>query len=144
VAHTRRRAITAYKYAYYDPYRREDLIDRVNRERGEEVDLECTFNDRRLKPRDETGPLPTPAQIRAALPGGSFEWTHRQDERPFDKLYVNVDDEPDTVQLTLVTDVHHVSPEQVEACVRGMEELAVAAALDPATRTLVPAPGGGR
>jgi len=139
VAHARRRAMVAYKYAYYDPPQREELIDRINRERGEEIDLECSFNDRRLRPRDESAPLPTSEQIRAAVAERSFEWTHQQDERAFDHLYVNVDDEPDTVQLTLVCDVHHVAPEDVEAWVRGMEEVAVAAALDPATRTLVPA-----
>jgi hypothetical protein len=143
VAHTRRRAITAYKYAYYDPPLREEMLERVNRERGEEVDLECTFNDRRLKPRDQSGPLPTAEQIRAAVARGSFEWTHQQDERAFDKLYVNVDDEPDTVQLTVVTDTHHLDPAAVKRCVRGMEEVAVAAALDPATVTSVPASGAG-
>jgi hypothetical protein len=137
VANTRRRAITAYKYAYYDPPRREELIARVNRERGAEVDLECSLNHIRIQPRDETAPPPAPEQVRAALAKTSFEWTQKQDHRPYNKLYVTVEDVLDTLRLTVVTDIHHVSPVDVEAFVRGMEEVSVAAALDPAARTRV-------
>jgi hypothetical protein len=136
VAHTRRRAIAGYKYAYYHPARREELIARVNQERGEEVDLDCSFNDRRLKHRDQAGPPPTPDEIRAARPESGFEWTEQQDHRPYAGLYVYVDDVPDTVQLTAVADVHCVPPGDVEAVVRGMAEVAVAGALDPAARLL--------
>jgi hypothetical protein len=134
-AHTRRRAITAYKNAYYDPSQREELITRVNQERGETVDLQCSFNDIRLKPRDMSGPPPTPDQIRAALPETSFEWTQQQDHRPYDKLFVTVEDVPGSMRLVVNTDVHYLSPEDIEAIVRGMEEVAVAAAIDPAIRT---------
>lgn len=139
VAATRRRAMTAYKYAYYYPPRREEIIERVNRERGEPVDLECSLNDSRLTPRSETGPPPTPEQVRAALSHSSFEWTRRQDHRPFDKLYVTVEDVPGTIRLAVVTDTHHVSPDDTQAVIRGMEQVAVAAACDPAARTQVPA-----
>ena len=140
VALARRRAITAYKYAYYHPDRRDELIARLGDERGEPVDLGSAFNDRRLKPRDESGPPPTPDQIRAALPQGSFEWKHQQDDIEFHQLSVSVDDVPDTVRLTVTCDIHRVSPEDVAACVRELETVAVAAALDPATRTRVPRP----
>jgi hypothetical protein len=139
VARTRRRAMIAYKNGYYDPDRREELIARVNRERGEDVDLTCTFNDWRLKPRDGTGPPPTPEQIRAALPDASLRWHYRQDEVRFDSLYLNVDEVPDTVRITVLTDIHVLAPSDVEACLRGMEEVAVEGALDPAARTRVPA-----
>jgi hypothetical protein len=139
VTRARSRAMSAYKYAYYDPYRREELIARIDRERGEHVDLECTLNDRRLTPRDESGPVPTPERIRAAVPASTFEWTRAQDQRPCESLYVYLDDVPDTVQLTIAADVHKLSPEHVERCARAMEEVAVAAALDPGARTGVPA-----
>jgi hypothetical protein len=135
VAHTRRRAMTAYKYAYYDPPRLEELIARVSRERGETVDIGCYFNDRRLTPRDDSGPAPPPEQICAALGRTSFQWRYKQDYQRFDKLFINVDDVPDTVAMTVLTDIHYVSPVDVEACIRGVEDVAVAAALDPATRT---------
>jgi hypothetical protein len=144
VVHARRRAMAAYKQAYHDPYPRNELVARVNRERGEQVDTDCNFNDRRLKPRDDTGPPPTPEQIRAAEPQARFEWRYKQDEVEFNRLFVNVDDEPDTVALTMTTDIHHVSPGDVEACARELQEVAVAAALEPATRTRVLASGGAR
>jgi hypothetical protein len=140
VALTRRRAITAYKYAYYHPDRRDELIARLGAERGEPVDLGCMYNDRRLKPRDMSGPPPAPEQIRAAVPRGGFEWKHQQDEIEFYKLAVVVNDVPDTFEAAVTCDVHYVSPELVEACLRELEAVAVAAALDPATRTRVPRP----
>jgi condensation domain-containing protein len=134
-ARVRRRAITAYKYAYHDPFQREELIERVNRERGETVDLECSLNDVRLRSRDAPASLPTPEQIREALPSTGFEWTQKQDNQPLDKLYVTVEDVVETFRAEIVTDTHHVSPVDLEAFVRGMERVAVAAALDRATRT---------
>jgi Condensation domain len=140
VAHTRRRAMTAYKYAYCDPYRRDEVIAKVNQERGERVDVSCFFNDRRLVTREQeqTGPLPSPEQVRAALALGSFEWKHKQDYQAFDELFVNVDDVPDTLAMTVQADIHHLSPVDVEAFIHGMQEVAVAAALDPATTTYLP------
>jgi hypothetical protein len=142
IARTRRQAMTAYKHAYYDPYRRQELIARMSAERGEELDLDCSFNDRRLKPRDESGPAPSPEQIRAALPESYFEWRYKQDRVEFNRLFVSIDDEPDTMATTVTADIHHIAPEAVEACVRQMEEVAVAAALDPAARTGVVAHSG--
>jgi hypothetical protein len=138
---TRTRAISAYKYAYYDPTQLDALIARLSEERGADLQAECGFNDRRLGPRDESGPVPTHEQVRAALPGSSFEWVQRQDDEPYSKLYINVEDATDTYRLTVTTDIHYLSPEQVEACVRAMEEIAVASALDPATRTNAGPPG---
>jgi hypothetical protein len=131
----RRGAMAAYKNAYYDPDRRDELIDRIGRERGEPVELDCYFNDRRIRPRDETGPAPVPAQIREALPGTGFEWTHQQDYMPFEGLHVNIEDTATTARVTMPFDTHRVSPEVVEACLWEMQEVAVTAALDPDTGT---------
>jgi hypothetical protein len=144
VVRTRFRAMTAYKHAYQDPVRLDELLARVNRERGEEVDIGCYFNDSRLRPRDRAGPPPTPAQVRAALPRTTFRWLQQQDHRPYDPLFVTVEDVPDTAEIEVATDLHRLPPADAQACVRGIEEVAVAAALDPAARTRVPAPGGVR
>jgi hypothetical protein len=96
-----------------------------------------------LRTRELTGPTPTAAEVRAAPPG-TFEWKYKQDESQFDPFFINVDDEADTVAMTVLADIHHISPTDVEACVQKMEDVAVAAALDPSTRTLALAPGGGR
>jgi hypothetical protein len=144
VTRTRRRAMVAYKHAYYDPTRRDALIARVSRERGKAIDLDCVFNDRRLKPRELAGgPPATPERIRAALPDSRFEWTHQQDQVQFDGLSVNIEDVSEPVQITMPFDTHRIAPSDVEACLRGMEEVAVAAGCDPAARTRLP-PGTGR
>jgi hypothetical protein len=130
---TRRAAMTAYKHAYFHPVQLDDLIARVAQDRGPDFDIACFYNDRRITTRSgPTGPAPTPAQIRAALGGGhtSLRWTIRQDD-PFERLFVHIDDVPDTMQITVFMDTHFVSPADAEAFLHGMEEVAVEAALDP-------------
>jgi hypothetical protein len=139
LARTRRRAMATYKYAYYDPYRMLELVDRVGRERGEPVDIGCFFNDRRLAGQPAPGgAVPTRDQVHAALPDTTYRCELQQDA-PLERLFVSVDDAPDAVDLTVLTDTHYLSPADLEACLRGMEELAVAAAFDPAASTGIPA-----
>lgn len=140
VQRTQHRAMTAYKYAYYDPDRLAELVARVGRERGEEVDIGCFFNDRRLRDREQPGPAPTPQQIRDALPLRSFQWNERQGDEGYDPLFLNIDDHADGIAISVFVDTHRFSPGGAEACVRGMEAAAVAAAFDPAVPTQV-APG---
>jgi hypothetical protein len=142
VARTRPRTMATYKYAYYDPYRMLELVDRVGRERGEPVDIGCFFNDRRLVRQEQPGgPVPTPAEIRAALPDSRLRCLLQQDE-PMERLFVSADHDPDAVDLDILTDTHYLAPAGLAALVRGMEEVAVAAAGDPAAPTGVPAASG--
>lgn len=141
VRHTKRRVMTTYKNAYYDPLHRDALIARINRERGELLDLTCVFNDRRLTRNDGSGPPAELSEVLAAAEQTGFRWTHQQDEHEFEGFAVNVDDVPDLVQLTVTCDIHYVSPDDVEATLRGMEELAIGALRDPDRRTGV-APAG--
>ncbi|GAB3532364.1 condensation domain-containing protein [Phytohabitans suffuscus] len=132
---TARQAIAAYKHAYYDPSDVDDLVARLARERGEELDLACFFNDRRIEVRDlVAGPPPTAEQVRAALPCATFEWTRRLDTS-FERMFTHIEDVPDTMAITLAGDTHFMSPDDLEAVVRGMEAVAVEAALDPAATT---------
>ncbi|MEV4516099.1 condensation domain-containing protein [Dactylosporangium sp. NPDC049525] len=131
---TRRAAMTAYKHAYFHPVDLDELIAEVARDRGPDLDLGCFYNDRRITVRAGTGgPAPTPAQIHEALSGGhtTFRWTVRQDD-PFERLFVHIDDVPDTMQITLFMDTHFVSPGDAEAFLHRMETVAVEAALDMA------------
>ncbi|GAA2642273.1 condensation domain-containing protein [Dactylosporangium fulvum] len=128
----RRSALTTYKHAYYDPARLDELIARVVAERGDDLELPCYFNDRRGEP---TGAVPEPARLRAALSRGEFRWTTQQDV-PFEPLIVHVDDVPgDAVRAILFMDTHVVSPGDGEALLRGLEAVAVEAALDPSAPT---------
>jgi hypothetical protein len=105
LTHVRRRAFGAYKYAYYDPDHLEEMISRVERDRGEEVDIACYFNDRRVQARDAAV---TPA---------------------------DVEDVPTAVAFTLCADTLYVSPDEMRTCLATIESLIVSAALDPTTRT---------
>ncbi|MEV8515433.1 condensation domain-containing protein [Dactylosporangium sp. NPDC051484] len=136
---TRQAAMTAYKHAYFHPVHLDDLIARVAQERGPDFDIGCFYNDRRINTRAaSTGPAPTPTpeQIREALCGShtTFRWMVQQDD-PFERLFVHIDDVQDIMQITLFMDTHFVSPADAEAFLYGMEEVAVEAALD-----LVPQP----
>jgi hypothetical protein len=142
VQETRRRAMIAYKHAYYDPRRLDELLERVARERGEQLDIACYFNDRRIEARDPAGaPAPLPEQVAAALPLTTFEWEREQDD-PFERLFVHINNVADLADLTVCGDTHYLSRADLEACARGMETVAVEAAFDPAAPTRVPRRAG--
>ncbi|GAA2622902.1 condensation domain-containing protein [Dactylosporangium fulvum] len=125
-----RASMLAYKHGYYDRARLEEVVAATARERGEAVDLNWFYNDRRgaAEPR-----LVDPALVRAALPRTVFTWTIKRDE-VYPRLFLNVDDEsPQTVRLHIEVDTHHVPPPVAEALVRAMEEVAVQTATGEAT-----------
>jgi hypothetical protein len=129
LARTARRAFVAYKHAYYDSAALDAAVAEVCRERGEHVDLSCFFNDRRLVTRDlPDGPPPTAGEIRAALGRGTLRWGEPTD-KPSERLFANINDVPDTVDITIFADTHYVSPAGMEAITREMEAVAVEAAL---------------
>jgi hypothetical protein len=129
---SRRRAMSTYKHAYYDPRERADLIARVSRERGEELDVACFFNDRRMSPT--TDDIPSVADVKAASGTGTFTWRTRTD-KPNERLFVHAEDATDVVHLSAWTDTHYLAPGDLEAVLHEMEAVAVATALDPAEPT---------
>ncbi|GAA1762488.1 condensation domain-containing protein [Luedemannella helvata] len=137
VGRARRRAMSTYKNAYYDPRDRADLIARLSWERGEELDLTCFFNDRRMSPA--TDDLPTAADVTAASATTTFTWRTRTDQ-PSERLFVHVEDATDDIYLSAWTDTRYLAPGDLEAVLREMEAVAIAAALDPAEPTRAPIP----
>ncbi|GAA2117769.1 hypothetical protein GCM10009759_64470 [Kitasatospora saccharophila] len=131
VERTRRAALSAYKHGYYDPRRFAELLDRVSRERGPGLDVSRVFNDRRAEVPDDGRPVPAAAELRSARAKSGFRWTERTD-RPSERLFLNVEDRPGAVLLSFTADVHHFPAERVEVLLREIEDLAVAAAHDPA------------
>jgi hypothetical protein len=127
VVRTGKRALVAYKHAYYDPGDLRALIERVGRERGEEIDTACYFNDRRPQRPAGDDPVPGAEEIRAALAETRWHWMARQD-RPNERLFLTVSAAPDTVDLDICGDTHHIPPAALETCVRTMEAVTVAAA----------------
>jgi hypothetical protein len=142
-----RAAVNAYKYAYCDPRARAELIQRVGAERGEELDVSVGVNDRRImnraEPEGSAGPADppaAPAELRAALTRSRLTPGFRR-ERPAGRCFLLINDVPDMVFYEFLADTRYVSPAQMEACLRGMEQVTVASALDPAAMTGVPPPG---
>jgi hypothetical protein len=126
------RAMTkAGKHAYFDPRRMGELRAAVDADRGEHVDTDCYFNDRRrihLSPPLER--MPTEADLLAALPRSTQRW-----ENPMDTydhtLFFHVNDVPDTLDYLMCADTHHLSPADMTALVRRVESVVVEAAIDP-------------
>lgn len=139
VERTRRATLTAYKYGYCHPEDTRALVNRLSEERGEEVDVACFYNDRSsaLHFPEEVLAL-TPEELRQDLDRArldtEFGWS-AQREDPIERLFFNIVDLPDAVRFEIHADTHFIAPGDVEAVARGMEEVAVAAALDPATAT---------
>jgi hypothetical protein len=121
-----RAARKAYKYAYVDPWDVAGLIERVQAERGMELDTHWFLNNR-LRPgstgsaRDALSPHGV-GPIRSSR----FAWTRYQDKLPLKGLVVQIDGIPDGVRLNLHIDTSAVRPADAEALARRMEAIALA------------------
>jgi hypothetical protein len=133
VTRARGAILTAGMNGYYEPARRDELIARVNRERGMDIDISCVVNDRRGPNLDR--PLdhpPTAAEITAAVGTGELRWEFTTD-RPSHNFFVHVNNAPDTLDYAICADSHHLSVDELVTCLRGIEAVVVEAALDPDT-----------
>ena len=128
-----RAATTAYLHGYFDPADHRAMLDRLAAERGTPIDISCFVNDRRGPAAALPAVPTTPEQVRAALPRTTLRWDRTLPT--YDgTLYVQVDAGDGleaAVDLAIWADTHRLSPAQVEACARGIEAAAVAAALNP-------------
>lgn len=130
-------------HGYYDPRRHRELLRRVARERGEDIDISCFVNDRRNEPPPrQDDPLPTVADIDAALPRTTLRWDRTQ--QTYDgRFYLQVDAGPDAnvpgrvnpresqlpaVYFAIWADTHFLAPRDTEAFARELEGLLVEAA----------------
>lgn len=129
IGRVQRATMTAYKYAYADPARVQRLVAETVARRGPAFDLDCFFNDRRIATRvDPAEVVPAPQEVGEALPRSAFRWIEASNA-PGSRLYVQVDDVPDTVRLNIFADTHHLSPADAEALMWGTQAVAVEAAL---------------
>jgi hypothetical protein len=135
VVRAARSALTAYKNAYYNPYEQDEVIERVERERGEEIDLSCFYNDSRLFDRGATGPV-TAEQIQAALEHSTVRWVDEINP-PKRKIYFNVFDTRGDIEFEMTADSRWFAPADMETIVRNIEAVAVEAALDGSAPTRV-------
>jgi hypothetical protein len=120
------------KHSYYDPHQMDEMLARVSSQRGEDIDIDCYFNDRRrthlmTPPQDRP---PTADELVAAKARGAVRWDEPM-ELYDHTLFFHINDVPDTFDLLMCADTHRLSPAEMEAMVRRMEDVLVNAALDP-------------
>lgn len=140
-------ATTASFFAYYDPLACDKLLDTMAARRGRPLDIGWFINDRRTPSASDapTGPE-AEAALRDALPRTKMFWDRAQPT--FDgSLFMQVDSRPmiasresliedvPAVFLEVWTDTHHFALDQIEALIREMEAITVAAAFDPEVPT---------
>lgn len=124
-------AINAYKNAYYNPYEQDEVIERAERERGEELDLSCFYNDRRQQARSHLGEaIPAAEEIRTALAHSYLSWDP-EISMPRRKIYFNVDDPPGAIEFVMSVDRRYFDRSDMATIMRNIEDAAVTAALDP-------------
>jgi hypothetical protein len=131
-------AMTAYKHAYYEPDLMWDVIARVGKERGGEITLGYFFNDLRVRHREEPGgpadSASSPEDMQAARARSTLEWGSEKDG-PCDRVFLYINDVPGTISCEAWVDTRYVSAADLEAALRGLEELTVEAAMNPAVPT---------
>ncbi|WP_433615729.1 hypothetical protein ACQP2P_12505 [Dactylosporangium sp. CA-139114] len=129
VLRARQASMSASKYAYYDPQARQALLERVAKDRGEPIDLQVFYNERRLALRPPTTSADDET-IRALRRETSLI---RETELPYfnEKLMVNIDDVPDTIQITTEVDTAYLTVPRLHRLLAEMESFAVEAALNP-------------
>jgi hypothetical protein len=122
LARVKRSTMTAYKYAYHDPFDMAALHQRICAERGTDLDISCFFNNRRAI----TGPVPpaTPRLIAEALPHSELHWTPAKNE-PLRRMFTRIEnDTASALRMSLFLDTHLITRADAEACLRGMETVA--------------------
>jgi Condensation domain len=138
VVRTRNAILTAGMRACYDPDDLAEVTARLDTERGYPASVTCRVNDQRamIMRGDEDGDPGevTPEQIQARRADASLTWLGRKDNM-HEQVNLLVENEPGVVSLHLMWDRWSLTDEQVAALLRGVEDVAVEAAFDPAAPT---------
>jgi Condensation domain len=149
VARARGASLAAGMRAYYDPDELGEVAARLDAERGYPATVTCRVNDQRamiMRAGAEAGHGEvTPAQVAHRLGETSLTWLGRRDNM-HEQANILIENRPGVVSLHMMWDRWCLSNEQAEALLRGVEEIAVEAAFDPAapTRVLSRPPRGSR
>lgn len=139
----RQASMVAAKYAYYDPDQLDALTARLDRERGYPARVSCRLNDRRMHTRRDADEAArdcevTMEQIEQLLPKSFISWDGTVDHLP-EQAFITVEDHEETVYLQVIFDMACFTEAEVEALLRGVEEVAIEAAFDPGASTRIKA-----
>jgi hypothetical protein len=122
-------SMKAYLNAYFDRDDKNAMIDEISKERGEQVELTCFYNDRRApEHRIPTGPPPTRERLSESRAETTLTWGPHSD-KPWEPLFVNVNDVgPDMVEILLQADTRCLSPDHMRAFLDHFETTLLTAA----------------
>lgn len=145
VARARASMLHTYKNAYYDGRHRDEVLDRVQRERGVQIDTGCYFNDRRAERPPDGLPPAGDDRLRSAL--AESTWVPEPGRPPRNVLQVNVLDAPATeragppgaIDLHVTWDPRYFELAEIQQLATEFESAAVQAAIDPEAPTGIPA-----
>jgi hypothetical protein len=158
VARARGALMTAGMRAYYDPDDLREVTAKLDAERGYPARVTCRVNDQRAMimrageeaylgiagAGEEAYPDEvTVEQVRQKLAQTTLTWLGRRDDM-HEQVNILVEPRPGVVSLHMMWDLWSLSSGQVEALLRGVEEVAVEAAFDPAAPTRVSGPSATR
>ena|ERR1022692_644937 len=140
VARARSAFLTAGMRAYYDPDELREVTERLDAERGYPARITCRVNDQRamIMRTDAEAYLGevTAEQISQRLAETALTWLGPR-KNMHEQANILVERLPDVVSLHMMWDRWSLTDEQVEALLRGVEEVAIEAAFDPAAPTKV-------
>ena len=142
VARARGAALAAGMRAYYDPDELDAVMTRLDAERGYPARVTCRVNDQRAMIMREEAAHPgdvTPDELSRQLAETSLTWLGPR-ENMHEQANILIENRRDVLSLHMMWDRRSLSDEQVEALLRGVEDVAVEAAFDPAAPTRVPLP----
>ncbi|HET7018265.1 MAG TPA: condensation domain-containing protein [Streptosporangiaceae bacterium] len=135
VTRTKNGTLTAGMRAYYDPDDLRELTARLDADRGYRAAVTCRINDQRAMimrsdSETKTGEV-SGEMISRALGETTLTWLGRRDNM-HEQVNILIENRPGVVSLHMMWDRWCLSDGQVEAILRGVEEVAVEAAFDPA------------
>ncbi|MEZ0109720.1 hypothetical protein ABH920_003734 [Catenulispora sp. EB89] len=140
LARVKRTTMTAYKHAYHNPFDLEELLTRVSRERGVDINIACFYNNRRgesptasaaaapAATTATTEAAPTVEQMRKVLPDSVFRGAVTG-QKPMRRTFARVEpDVADAMRLSILLDTGLLSPADGQAWLQEIEAVAVQAA----------------
>jgi hypothetical protein len=131
--------VATYKNAYFKPVKIREVLARVGDEIGGTPDVGFLLNDRR-ETQAVTGPLASPEEISAARPQSTVRQVYK-DGGPLDQCHITVVEPAGAVgalgslDLTGYFDTGYMARDTMTVVLRTVEEILVAAGIDPLART---------
>jgi hypothetical protein len=146
IAQAGRAILAAGVYGYYDPRPVDEVRARIAAERGRPAGITWVINDTRTARLDDFAETASPGpatreQIARKRPETFLAWAEKALGFAV-PAQISVFDHPGTLWAEAVLETALFTQEQAEAVLRGIEEVAVEAALDPSPHAAsAPAPG---